>query len=110
MPKTLKCPSCAAPLQYDGRSPTVKCDYCNNITLLPEEYRRSGPAGQNVSNEADHPLGELSQSLPLDKLIEINDKLHSGRKIEAIKIFRETFGVGLKEAKEAVERLERGEA
>jgi hypothetical protein len=46
----------------------------------------------------------------MDKLIEINDQLSRGRKIEAIKIYRETFKVSLKEAKEAVERLERGEA
>jgi ribosomal protein L7/L12 len=36
--------------------------------------------------------------------------LADGQKIEAIKRYREQFGVGLKEAKEAVEALERGEA
>lgn len=110
MPQTLKCPSCAAPLQYDGRSPSIKCEYCNNITLIPEEYRRSSTAGQNISFGSGSGIGDFAQSLPLDKLVEINDRLHNGRKIEAIKIFRETFGVGLKEAKDAVEQLERGEA
>lgn len=110
MPQTLKCPSCAAPLQYDGRSPSIKCEYCNNITLIPEAYRQSSSSAQNFSFGSGSSLGDLSQSLPLDKLVEINEKLHNGRKIEAIKIFRETFGVGLKEAKEAVEQLERGEA
>ena len=33
------------------------------------------------------------------------EALRSGRKIEAIKIYREIHGVGLKQAKEAVERL-----
>jgi LSD1 subclass zinc finger protein len=110
MPQTLKCPSCAAPLQYDGRSPSIKCDYCNNITLIPEEYRHTSSSSQNIPFGSSSGIGDFSQSLPLDKLVEINDKLHNGRKIEAIKIFRETFGVGLKEAKEAVEQLERGEA
>lgn len=42
----------------------------------------------------------------LDK---VNDLLRVGRKIEAIKIFREVFNTGLKEAKDAVEAIERGE-
>ena len=110
MPRTLTCPSCAVPLQYDGRTPSIKCEYCSNITLIPEEYRRSKSYNQQVSYGSGNPFREVSDSLPLDDLIEINDQLSRGRKIEAIKIFRETFNVSLKEAKEAVERLERGEA
>jgi ribosomal protein L7/L12 len=37
----------------------------------------------------------------------IRQLLHSGRKIEAIKQYRQQYGTGLKEAKEAVERMER---
>ncbi|MCG8590243.1 MAG: hypothetical protein MJE66_13205 [Proteobacteria bacterium] len=37
----------------------------------------------------------------------IEDLLLRGRKIEAIKLYREEHGVGLREAKEAVEALER---
>jgi LSD1 subclass zinc finger protein len=110
MPQTLKCPSCAAPLQYDGRSPSIKCDYCGNITLIPEEYRQEAPSGQQSPFGSSPPFAGYSQSLPLDKLVQINEQLQRGRKIEAIKIYRETFGGGLKEAKDAVERLERGEA
>lgn len=40
----------------------------------------------------------------------VADLLREGRKIEAIKLFREQTGVGLKEAKDAVEAMERGEA
>jgi len=39
----------------------------------------------------------------LDK--QISDLVRSGRKIEAIKLYREQTGVGLKEAKDYVERL-----
>lgn len=39
----------------------------------------------------------------------VHDLLRAGRKIEAIKAYRELTGVGLKEAKDAVEALERGE-
>jgi hypothetical protein len=44
------------------------------------------------------------------RVAEIDQLVHDGKKIEAIKLFRETFGVGLSEAKEAVERMERGES
>ncbi len=110
MPRILTCPSCAAPLQYDGRTPSIKCEYCNNITLIPAEYRQTKTQGQRGSFGSSAPFEDFSQTLPLDQLIEINDLLSRGRKIQAIKLFRETFKVGLKEAKEAVERLERGEA
>jgi ribosomal protein L7/L12 len=36
--------------------------------------------------------------------------IREGRKIDAIKLYREKTGVGLKEAKEAIEQLERGDA
>jgi large subunit ribosomal protein L7/L12 len=37
----------------------------------------------------------------------VADLLARGKKIEAIKVYREETGVGLKEAKDAVERFER---
>jgi ribosomal protein L7/L12 len=40
---------------------------------------------------------------------QINQLLQAGNKIEAIKIYRQATGVGLKEAKDAVEAFERGE-
>jgi ribosomal protein L7/L12 len=39
---------------------------------------------------------------------EIQDLLRRGNKIEAIKLYREQTGLGLKEAKDAVEAIERG--
>jgi ribosomal protein L7/L12 len=54
--------------------------------------------------------GQQTNSGQLDALAEIGALIARGRKIEAIKTYRETFGVGLKEAKEAVEALERGES
>lgn len=40
---------------------------------------------------------------------QLQDFINSGRKIEAIKLYREQTGKGLKEAKEAVEAMMRGE-
>ena len=45
--------------------------------------------------------------IPEDKLAAIKELLLQGRKIEAIKIFRETTGTGLTEAKAAVDVLEK---
>jgi outer membrane protein assembly factor BamB len=42
------------------------------------------------------------------KLKEIKQLIESGNKIEAIKRYRQTFGCGLKEAKDAVENIEAG--
>jgi DNA-binding beta-propeller fold protein YncE len=43
---TLKCPSCAAPLDYedDRDRPSVRCPFCNNLVVVPEAMRKSaGP-------------------------------------------------------------------
>ncbi|MCY3019047.1 MAG: ribosomal protein L7/L12 [Planctomycetota bacterium] len=48
----------------------------------------------------------MSTQIPEDKWSLIRAALADGRKIEAIKLYREFAGVGLKEAKDAVERLE----
>uniref|UniRef100_B8HS36 Large ribosomal subunit protein bL12 C-terminal domain-containing protein n=1 Tax=Cyanothece sp. (strain PCC 7425 / ATCC 29141) TaxID=395961 RepID=B8HS36_CYAP4 len=37
----------------------------------------------------------------------VEELIRSGRKIDAIKYYRQLYGVGLKEAKEAVDSLER---
>ncbi len=42
-------------------------------------------------------------------LVRIQNELQTGDKIEAIKIFRSRYNTGLREAKEAVEAIERGE-
>jgi ribosomal protein L7/L12 len=48
------------------------------------------------------PIVHSSATLPAS----VEQALRNGNKIEAIKLFREATGVGLKEAKEAVEAME----
>jgi large subunit ribosomal protein L7/L12 len=50
---------------------------------------------------------DVAQQPDVDPLMAL---VRSGKKIEAIKIYRQRMGVGLKEAKDAIEALERGEA
>lgn len=88
-----RCPACNASLemQEPGR-PTVRCAYCNTTVVVPDGLR------QDRSQFADEGLAE------------IGTLIDQGRKIEAIKRYREVSGARLKQAKEAVEALERGEA
>jgi LSD1 subclass zinc finger protein len=39
---TLKCPSCAAPLDYedDSDASSIRCPFCNNLAVVPENMRR----------------------------------------------------------------------
>lgn len=111
MPNTFKCPMCAAPLDVsDSSSVTVRCPYCENTVILPEELRRGGSAS-GVNNDVGQTAGAsfapmIDQAL---KMAEVARLLRAGNKIAAIKLYRETYGVGLKDAKDAVERIERGE-
>ena len=48
----------------------------------------------------------MSTPIPEYELAPIKDELFHGRKIDAIKLYRRSTGVGLAEAKSAVEKLE----
>jgi LSD1 subclass zinc finger protein len=100
MTQPFKCPSCGGPLEYDGGDITVRCHYCTNHVIVPEELR---PGAR--FNAAQVPLPNQ-----LHSLAEIGRLIRGGNKIAAIKLYRETFGTGLKEAKEAVENLAAGRA
>ena len=109
MIQVFKCPSCGSTVSYEGGlEPTITCQFCGSTIIVPEELRarsasvEAAPAPE-FSLDAGHP------GLPLDRLAEIKQVLSAGKKIEAIKLFREATGLGLKEAKDAVEALERGD-
>src|SRR5215213_1298185 len=41
---TFNCPSCSGPLHYDGGSVTVRCQFCHNSIIVPEELRQPSVA------------------------------------------------------------------
>jgi len=101
MAKSFNCPSCSAPLDFAGEV-TQKCDHCGGTVIAPHEMFYAGNAS---------PFDDLSSLKGRAlKIAEVQRLIHAGRKIDAIKVFREAFSTGLKEAKDAVEAIERGES
>lgn len=100
MTKPFTCPSCGAPLTYQPGKLTVTCSYCHNEIIVPESLRPQPEFAPSAA--ANMELGQLA-ALP-----EIAQLARSGHKIEAIKRYRAAFGVGLQEAKDAVEAIAAG--
>ena len=103
-----KCTSCGGPLEYEeGGALTVRCPFCGNSIIVPEELRprpAAHPSGGGGFFDGLFRLQERAANLQ-----EIARLARGGNKIEAIKLYREMFGVGLAEAKLAVERMAAGE-
>ena len=95
MLQSFECPNCQATLDYNSQTEavTVRCTYCGSTVIVPDSLRKM--RGQ----AAEQP----------QVLAEIVQLVQNGRKIEAIKLFRETFNVGLKEAKDVVDAIARHE-
>lgn len=104
MVEAFTCPACGAPIEYEpGSGPTVRCPFCGNTAIAPEPLRgRGAPSGNTVSLSG---LGGMDTAA----LVQLAELVAAGNKIEAIKRYRELTGTGLKEAKEAVERMQAGE-
>ncbi len=77
----------------------TRCNFCNHTN--PAGATRCMDCGAELPGSLE--AGHRSLADTLTTLIQ------SGQKIEAIKQYRERTGSGLKEAKDAVEALERGE-
>lgn len=101
MTQTFHCPNCHAALDYaEGTSPTIRCQYCNSTVIVPAQLRTTAYPGLPISN--------LSIQQQQANLTEITRLLQNDNKIAAIKIYRETFNTGLKEAQDGVEAIEEG--
>ncbi|MBK9438788.1 MAG: hypothetical protein IPN51_12565 [Chloracidobacterium sp.] len=95
MTEKFDCASCAAPLDFEG-TPVQKCKFCGSTVIVPQELIRGNDF---------HPNNPAGMELDLAEVLKL---IANGNKIAAIKLFRETFDVGLKEAKVAVESIEGG--
>jgi hypothetical protein len=117
--QVFQCPSCGANLSYDGGPElSFACQFCGTSVIVPEALRPqaaplSAPTpSAYVTSGGEVDMGALGRlaagGVPLAKLAEMKRLAQSGQKIEAIKLYREILGAGLREAKEAVEQLEAG--
>ncbi len=94
MSQTLNCPHCGAPLDYTGGPDlTIICPYCRTSVIVPDELRRPPGTPRPSALKQAQGMGEIAYLA------------RTGKKIEAIKLYRESFGGGLKEAKDAVEAI-----
>jgi len=64
-------------------------------------------AQEAVENIATGSSWQRTKIIPAERHDQITDLLRRNRKIEAIRLYRETTGVGLREAKDAVEEIAR---
>jgi streptogramin lyase/DNA-directed RNA polymerase subunit RPC12/RpoP len=97
MPAPLRCPTCHAPLDIPPEhATTARCSYCGAGVLLTE---RGG-----------HVQAAAAQQRHADAIADVLAQLRAGSVIGAIKVYRDHFGVGLAEAKHAVERLQAGQS
>ncbi|MFH2102355.1 MAG: PQQ-binding-like beta-propeller repeat protein [Chloroflexota bacterium] len=109
--KTLNCPACGAPLDFDESSSIVRCKFCHNATLLDsaQKSRRDESPEEFILLEPDD---ESPQELIFEEdssvIDEIQEMLRAGNKIDAIHRYREVYDVSLAKAKSAVEEFESG--
>ena len=92
--------------EYDVSLDTFASLAPNDVGLLRTRglvfwgFRREG---DGIPAPSGPPMGA---SIPEESMAPIKEALFQGRKIEAIRLYREYTGTGLGEAKPAVERLE----
>jgi ribosomal protein L7/L12 len=107
------CPNCSAPLEYQGDAPVVSCSYCNSSVIVPE-FLRSVQSGGREANDSSPvrdlgshtaSLGQMSDDEIVTRVQEVVRLASQGNKTKAIRQFRETFPVGMTEARLAVEML-----
>jgi DNA-directed RNA polymerase subunit RPC12/RpoP len=96
MAESFRCPSCSAPLEFEG-GPMQKCRFCGSSVIVPTHVIQNSNVFGAVGAFDFTDLSQLTGRAL--RIGEIQRLLQSGNKIQAIKIFRETFVVGLRKRK-----------
>ncbi len=112
MTQKFDCPSCGAPLDIDADTdPVIRCPYCKGTVVVPLDMRLSDrpPKSQEPVNLKAYSSTEAQQdqAATWEKIISLAE---SGKKIEAIALFRQLTGVSLADAKRSVEAIQIGES
>jgi hypothetical protein len=104
------CPNCNAGLDLsENGAAIIRCDYCHSVVIVPESLRHRV---KGIVEEKTAPKKRTQPAKP--KLTEeqaaamVTALARSGQQIEAMKLYRETYPVGLKETKQAIEQAAAG--
>ncbi|MGE5140019.1 MAG: hypothetical protein ACM3JD_11195 [Rudaea sp.] len=89
----MNCPRCGV-LILCGGEPSVKCENCGTRVIVPVELRAAAPERSRESQDAA-------------ALAEIRRLALRGNKIAAVRLYLDTFGGGLRQAKDAVDAMAR---
>ena len=97
MPLSFTCPNCAAPLDVNVIGATTqRCPYCNTSVIVPEELREV--KSQTIASFVSSPSHKVPPTGNLSQILEsILEKAIAGEDIEANKLLRTNFAIGLKE-------------
>jgi len=108
MSHSFNCPNCSAPLDVVGDgSTTLRCPYCTTSVIIPEELRVDKP-NKNLATPYINTFNPPYQVDLDERLKYIRELAFAGDQIEAIRLLRETFVIGLSQAKELVEAMRQG--
>jgi len=83
---TFPCPACGGPVSSNPGEKRTTCGFCGVSVTVPADF-----------------VPRVNKD---DVLPQVRNALASGNKIEAVRLYRQGFGVGLKEAKDAVDAMQ----
>lgn len=92
-PQAFQCPNSGASLDYGGADLTIECPYCHTAVIVPEGLRDRKPAAPDV--DVMPFFGSLAEQA--EKLREVRWLIRTNQQLQAAKLYRGIFGVGLQE-------------
>ena len=110
MSQTFNCPSCGAPLDYQGSDPIIRCPYCSSSVIVPENLRSRPSFSSKPSNFTLSGAGDMGSLINQARRIkEVKDLAEAGQTERAVAIYREITGSDDVSARQAVEKLSIGQ-
>lgn len=95
----MTCPNCGAALEFKTGTPVIVCKFCNTTLRLKAEVM-GGQAAIDLNPQID-PYRSLAD---VDR---IRSMLKDNRRAEAVRLYMEQTGAGLKEATQAIDQIQR---
>ncbi len=128
MAESFKCPTCAAPLKFEGKM-MQDCNYCGGNIIVPAEMFRNEEFEQqqkmkkldavlktvfsnmNVQGGGQHYVIDLrsSSNQAQNNLSNIFTEIQSGHHATAVQAFTQTFGFNEQDAEKTVTAIEHGQ-